>query len=360
MAVDSKNVLIWDPNHMYELNLANRLDIRLFGDAEVINNPDPHSVKNDHRKKVVVRNWWAWVGGLNQPSQDLSWADLVICYTSELINGPWESYYDMTSQHFNNKNLICVANGRYNMDHYPNDLVFDQLGHWFSKIVDICQYQDWRTSDHKPKLFDALLGNAKPHRIFVFNKLIEFDLLDQTFVNLHGSVNYTSPDLINYDDHVITPYARSNSQAIIEGLGHSMGLSIPLNIYQNSWYSIVTETNDSLSNFITEKTAKPLFEKKIFVMFGSPGLLAQLHSMGYQTFHGIIDESYDQEPNDIARWTMAFEQVIKLSKSDHVNIYNTAQTVLDYNHQHICNHKYRLERLQEFLGKHLKKLHDQC
>jgi hypothetical protein len=360
MTVDLKNVLIWDPDCMYELDLANRAGIKLFGNAEVINNPDPHSIKNDHRKKVVVRNWWSWAGGNSQPPQDLSWANLVICYTEELINGPWESYYNMTSRHFNNKNLICVTNGRYNMNHYPDDLVFDHLGHFFSKIVDVCQYQIWDQTTSKPKIFDALLGIAKQHRIFIYEKLIEADLLDQTLLNIHGSVNYTSPDLIEYDDPKITQDARKNSMSGLPGLANGIGVShsIPFKIYQNSWYSIVTETNPSLSNFLSEKTAKPLFEKKIFVMFGSQGSLAHLRSMGYQTFHGIIDESYDQEPNDITRWSMAFEQVIKLSRSDHANVYKTAQTVLDYNHQHICNHKYQLEKLKEFLYKHLRKLND--
>ena len=358
MTVDSKNILIWDPDCMYELNLANRVGIKLFDDAEVIAHHDLHSIKNDHRKKVVIRGWNPWHGGITQPPQDLSWADLVICYNGETIIGPWDLYYDMTSQYFNNKNLICVTNGRFNMDHYPDDLMFEQLEHWFSRIVDVCQYQAWNQTTSKPKIFDALLGIAKDHRIFVYRKLIDADLLDQTLLNIHGSVNYTSPDLIMYDDPIITPYVRSNSQYAMAGLRHGMCLSIPFKIYQNSWYSIVAETNPSLSNFLSEKTAKPLFEKKIFVMFGSQGSLAHLHSMGYQTFHGIIDESYDQEPNDIVRWSMAFEQVIKLSRSDHVNVYKTALPVLDYNHQHICNHKYRLEKLKEFLNKHLKKLND--
>jgi hypothetical protein len=360
MTIDLKNVLIWDPDHMYELNLANRLGIELFGNAEIVSDIDPQQIKNDYRKKVVVRNWWLWRGGKNQLPQDLSWADLLICYTGELINGPWESYYDTTSRHFNNKNLICVTNGRFIMDHYPDDLVFDHLGHFFSKIVDVCKYQAWAQNTSKPKIFDALLGIAKQHRIFVYEKLIDADLLDQTLLNIHGSVNYASPDLIEYDDPIITEDARKNSMRNLPGLANGIGVShsIPFKIYQNSWYSIVAETNPWFSNFLSEKTAKPLFEKKIFVMFGSQGLLAHLHSMGYQTFHGIIDESYDQEPDDIARWSMAFEQVIKLSKADHVNVYKTAQTVLDYNHQRICNHKYRLEKLKEFLDKHLKKLND--
>jgi hypothetical protein len=357
MTIDLKNVLIWDPDHTYELNLANRLGIELFGNAEIVSDIDPQQIKNDHRKKVVVRDWWSWGGG-NQPPQDLSWANLLICYTSELIIGPWESYYDMTSEHFNNKNLICVANGRFVMDHYPDDLVFDHLGHFFSKIVDVCKYQSWDQTTSKPKIFDALLGIAKEHRILVYEKLIEADLLNQTFLNIHGSVNYTSPDLIEYDDPIITEDARKNSMRGLPGLANGIGVShsIPFKIYQNSWYSIVAETNPWFSNFLSEKTAKPLFEKKIFVMFGPQGSLAHLQSMGYQTFHGIIDESYDQEPDHNARWSMAFDQVIKLSKSNHVDVYKTAQTVLDYNHQHVCDHKYRLERLKEFLSKHLIKL----
>jgi hypothetical protein len=340
------------------LNLANRVGIKLFDDAEIINDPDPRSIKNDHRKKVVVRDWWSWRGGKNQPPQDLSWANLLICYTSELINGPWESYYDMTSQHFNNKDLICVTNGRYAMDRYPDDLVFDQLEHFFSKIVDVCQYQDWHTSNHKPKLFDALLGIAKPHRIFVFEKLIELDLLDLTFVNLHACVNYSIPDMIEYDDPKITQYARINSMSSLPGMANGIGVShsIPFKIYQNSWYSIVAETNPNWSNFLTEKTAKPLFEKKLFVLFGSQGLLKRLHSQGYKTFHDVIDESYDQEPNDNLRWSMAFDQLVKLSTANHSELYQQLQPILQHNHQHICNQQSRLTGLKNFLQPHLNSL----
>jgi len=355
MIIDSNNVLIWNPDHIYELGLADLLGIELFDRATVVNDPDPSSIQNDHRKKVVIKNWWSWPDGNNQPAQDLSWADLIICYTSELIYGPWDLFYQTTSQHFNNNKLICVSNGRYNLGHYPTDLVYDQLGHFFSKIVDLCQYQAWDQLSCKPKIFDALLGIAKPHRIFVFQKLVESDLLDQTFVNLHGTLNYTSPDMAEYDDPNITAHARTQSQALVNGLPHGMSLSIPLKIYQHSWYSIVAETNASFSNFISEKTAKPIFEKKIFVLFGASGLLAQLHSMGYQTFHGIIDESYDNEPDDIKRWTMAFEQVKKLAGSDHVHTYYKAQDVLNHNHQHMCDHKYRLQGLKKFLDQHLQR-----
>lgn len=361
MTADTKDIVIWNPDYMYELDLADRIGFKLLENADIITDSDPNIIKKDYRKKVVIKDWWLWEEDFDQSLEDLSWADLIILYTGELINGPWESYYEKTVKKFNNNKLICVANGTYQLTQYPNNLVFDQLGHFLSRIVDVCKYQDWSGDGHKLKIFDALLGKSgekKPHRTFVFDKLIESDLLNQSFVSINGSINYTSPELVDYDDPKITNHDRENSTNRLYGLANGIGVSdsIPFKIYQNSWYSIVTETQGSHSNFFTEKTAKPLFEKKIFVMFGPQNLLSRLHSMGYQTFHGIIDESYDQEPNDIKRWSMAFEQIKKLSKADHRQVYESAQNILNHNHQHICNHKYRLERLKEFLSKHLSTL----
>jgi hypothetical protein len=350
--------ILWNPDYVYELELASRLNFKLFDDnVEVINGPTTHDFKNDYRKKIVIKNWWLFTG-TSQPTEDLSWADLIICYTSELINGPWEHYYKRTVDQFNNKNFICISNGIYNLHSYPDALVYDNLGHFFSKIVDVCRYQEWHTYDHKPKLFDALFGLAKPHRVFVFEKLIEFDLLDQTFVNLHGIVNYSSPDLIEYDDPKITQHSRSNSMSSLPGMANGIGVShsIPFKIYQNSWYSIVAETNSNWSNFLTEKTAKPLFEKKLFVLFGSQGLLKRLHDQGYKTFHDVIDESYDQEPDDNLRWSMAFAQVVKLSTANHIELYQQLQPILQHNHQHICNQHSRLTGLKNFLQPHLNSL----
>jgi hypothetical protein len=358
MILNSQDILIWNPDNVYELDLAERMHVKLFEHAEIINHPDFHAVKNDPRKKIVIRDWWSWEGGDNQPLQDLSWADMLIIYTSEQINGPWHKFYNHTIKQFNNDRLICIVNGLNKIDNYPSDLVFDKLGHFFSKIVDVCQYQEWNIHKEKSKLFDALLGSAKTHRVFVYNKIVESGLLNHAFINLQGHTNYTSPDLHTYDDPKINTQNRFYNQDLISGLanGISVSHSIPFGIYQNSWYSIVAETMDCFSNFLTEKTAKPLFEKKIFVMFGSQGLLRRLHSMGYQTFHGIIDESYDEQVDPMIRWSMAFDQVIKLSTMDHVNVYHKARDILDHNHHHICNHLHRLEPLKEFLQMHLKNL----
>jgi hypothetical protein len=48
---------------------------------------------------------------------------------------------------------------------------------------------------------------------------------------------------------------------------------------------------------MTEKTAKPIWAKRLFVMFGTPGFLKKLHELGFKTFDHVIDESYDSMLN---------------------------------------------------------------
>lgn len=362
---DLKKFIVWNPDYIYELDLAKRLNIDLFDDAELIDGVPTYNIKTDPRIKIVIKNWWCWHGtdATTNPKVDLSWADLVICYTGELINGPWDWYYKKTVEQFNNTNFITVSNGRYDLIDFPEDLVYDSIGHFFSKIADKCQFKECNISDSKPKIFEALFGKGKPHRRFVYNQLEQHNLLDKSFVHLHPGPDdfyYSSPDLADFDDPAIALHNRLENQTHIKDLenGISVSISIPLKIYQNSWYSIVGETNycPVYSNFLTEKTAKPLFGKRLFVLFGAQGLLTRLHSLGYKTFHGIIDESYDQISDPQERWAAAFEQVLKLSTADHAKIYKQIEPILEHNHQHICDHHFRLNGLKTFLNRHLSKL----
>jgi hypothetical protein len=362
--------LLFNLDNNYELRLANKLGVDLLPDCKIVGRMTDQ-LKTDPRKKIAMVHWWCGFGGDLAPV-DLSWADLIVCYTGELINGPWEEYYQKTIAKFNNTNFISVSNGVANMNSYPEDIVFDQLGHFFSKIVDRCYYEEWQISQPKSKIFDALLGIAKPHRVFILSNLTKHNLLDKSFVNIWSKpgkpgypmtdINYTSPELIEVND----PAIQKNKDIIdqwstmicINGLknGISMSHSIPTEIYRQSWYSIVAETGTSDSLFLTEKTAKPIFEKRLFVMFGSMGLLKRLHSQGYQTFGGVIDESYDDEPDDYKRWTMAFDQVIKLSNSEPTLIYQQINPILEHNHATICNQATRLRLLSGFLNKHICRL----
>lgn len=351
-----------DPDYMCELEFAERLGIKLFEPEETFTFQGmDFLIAQDPRKKVVLKHWRNWEG-LGIPKEDFSWADLLVLYTNDVMIGPWESYCQAAMTQYNCKNFICITEGVYQMHDYPKDRVYQDHEHHSNRIVNFCRYEDWNTNPNKPKLFDALIGSVddehiKIHRRFVFDQLEKHNLLNKSFVNIWGSINYRSPELKEYDDPAVGNFRNSTVYRDTFKNGRSMSYSIPIEIYKRSWYTIVSETMAEKSNYITEKTSKPLFEKRLFVIFGPQGLLARLHDLGYQTFGSVIDESYDLEPDNTKRWTMAFEQVLKLSQADHQAVYDQIAPILEHNHNWIVsNQPNRIQGLKDFLDGHINQL----
>jgi len=88
---------------------------------------------------------------------------------------------------------------------------------------------------------------------------------------------------------------------------------------------------------ITEKTFKAIALEMPFVLVAPAGSLEYLREYGFQTFAGIIDESYDEETDDIRR----VEKVVKLLKDlDNLSVYERQQIhqaclpVVEHNYNH--------------------------
>lgn len=76
--------------------------------------------------------------------------------------------------------------------------------------------------------------------------------------------------------------------------------------YRPEWYSqtsfsLVSETFVSQDLFVSEKIFKPLAYWHPLVVFGTPQTLSYIQSLGFETFHHMIDESYDTETNAVDR-----------------------------------------------------------
>ena len=65
--------------------------------------------------------------------------------------------------------------------------------------------------------------------------------------------------------------------------------------------------------FLSEKIYKPMAFKHPFIVFAQPGILKQLREYGYKTFHPFIDESYDDEKDDIKRFDMVVAEIERLN-----------------------------------------------
>jgi len=88
-------------------------------------------------------------------------------------------------------------------------------------------------------------------------------------------------------------------------------------LYEQTYFSVVSETNyfgpgDSRAPFLSEKTFKTIAHRHPFVMLAPSETMACLKDIGYKTFDGFIDETYDKEKNDVTRMKMVLEETRRL------------------------------------------------
>ena len=96
-----------------------------------------------------------------------------------------------------------------------------------------------------------------------------------------------------------TPTTESITHDLIPPFEPRAGDVYQLEIYQQVALDIVAETVFNYPYvYISEKTYRPMMNRRMFVIAGAPGTLSTLHSYGFQTWGDIINEDYDtvQDP----------------------------------------------------------------
>ena len=106
-------------------------------------------------------------------------------------------------------------------------------------------------------------------------------------------------------------------------------------------------------SFVTEKTAKPLLSKRLFVVFSGPNHLRGLKNLGFKTFDNVIDESYDNIDDRTQRLQAAWKTVEYLSTVDPVKLYQEVWPIIEHNHNLIKNFQLRHADVQQFVAKFL-------
>jgi hypothetical protein len=107
----------------------------------------------------------------------------------------------------------------------------------------------------------------------------------------------------------------------------------------NSLFEIITETKFSGEHFFSEKTYTPISMKRPFIMVNGSRSLASLRKIGFKTFSPIIDESYDDDTDDISRMIKIVNEIKKwnqLRLSDPLLFrekYESMNSILEYNYQ---------------------------
>lgn len=274
----------------------------------------------------------------------------VLCNTSNLVFAIETEVHSpalVEHQEFNDiDNLYWIMAGT--VDQYS-----DRIIPW--------QYHIWRVAEMykqlpgaldqlapyapKPRYFDAMLGMRKPHREFVSEQIKKINHTnkivhalgpmpaDSLTVPMNQSSEFIwDPDFEPLPD---MDYLKLNQHIRYHGMIVQMPCVIPTQLFNTTAYSIICETGyENGTHMLSEKTAKALLGRRMFVMFSGAGILKFIRSQGFQTFDGIIDESYDDIQDNIERWTAAFEQVKRLCSMDQQIVLDQVQSICDHNLKH--------------------------
>jgi hypothetical protein len=194
-------------------------------------------------------------------------------------------------------------------------------------------------SNSKTHYFDVLLGCKRTHRDFVYNYIIEKNLIDSVIMTYHRlwhlDIRQTGYILDEDNIQFVEGTEYRNTCSTVKYYGRDITLSqiVPFSIYNNSYYSLVAETNAVNDfNFYTEKIVKPIMAKRLFIVIAGKGYLQNLRELGFKTFDGIIDESYDNEEDAEKRWSMALDQMNYLINQDPMIIQEKIKSIVEFNH----------------------------
>lgn len=138
---------------------------------------------------------------------------------------------------------------------------------------------------------------------------------------------------IDFDNTILTADTLDVNQ-------HNDHSNIVYEHFTNSYVNVVLETfidcEDTGGVFITEKTWKPIRNGQMFIIVGCAGSLRHLKELGFKTFDGIIDESYDDITDVRYKWNCALREVKKIARmstSELHELYMKALPILQHNQQ---------------------------
>tara|TARA_R100000995_G_C3480380_1_gene123508 strand:+ start:717 stop:1895 length:1179 start_codon:yes stop_codon:yes gene_type:complete len=253
---------------------------------------------------------------------------------------------------------------------------------WNFNYVHCRTYFDYLNTDKpnkdkkRSKMYINLNRVPKAHRIRLMMRLMENNLLDDGYNSLMSfplGVEKINKLLLddrkerNSAEEYHFQFPEENKESIRKinkllpmtvdftkpgGSGFAFGsaLSGPSKLANDSYFNIVTESHyREWGGFLSsEKIMKPLISMQPFFVLAQPYTLKYLRDSGFKTFGDIIDESYDNEVDDIKRFNMVIDEITKLFTQNTLDqihdIYYSVFDILEHNFNHL--EKYCKKELQ--------------
>lgn len=194
---------------------------------------------------------------------------------------------------------------------------------------------------------DFLLLNRhwKLHRLLLLSQLHRMGF-EKSLVSWDKQFSFqlNEPQFLMHDDNTefIKLITETSSLLDIQDLTKIAGFGFEnKDIYLKTYLSIVTESiffqehTDFPSGYLSEKVWKPIGHCQPFILAGPSKSLEHIRErFGYKTFHPYIDESYDNEDDDLKRLQMIQIEIAKFAnktKEEKDEFLNNVKEICLYN-----------------------------
>lgn len=252
--------------------------------------------------------------------------------------------------------------------------------HFLTRILDYQENieaqnhsDDIFTKKNKPYKFLFLNGRARPHRKYLWERFREIGLLDHALWTMldgrrsnieHFDLQRNGVQLMTtntpiqilpdgYEVSMFQGYEMNSPEYLHQNIKHELfrglwgDVYINPNPYINTYFSVVTETvYEHPQSFRTEKIAKPLVMAHPWIVAANFGFYRDMRDLGFQTFNGIIDESFDLIDNHQDRMERIVAVIKDLCSQNLNSFLDSAKDICKYNQQHLAEIVPRLK--QEF------------
>jgi hypothetical protein len=237
--------------------------------------------------------------------------------------------------------------------HNKYNIIINYNSEFLSRYVDIpCTWHVW----DQTKIFLNIYNRPTANRLGIASHLLNChaknSVIQFSFGNTIDDLHlYEVEKLLQYDIDSIKKVSSLIVDMPIKSAaidGYSKVLynyqDSVTQLYQHVLVDIVSESHVLGNTFFpTEKTTRPIWLKKPFIVFASRNYLDYLHQMGFQTFCNFWSEDYDgYEGRD--RYIKILQLIDELAKKSPLELermYQNMQSVLDHNYNLLSTQSYR-------------------
>lgn len=285
--------------------------------------------------------------------------DRIIYVTGNMIA---DETYDKWCNENNINTRMCVVP----YAHFELDMAMTayQKNETENKLPSFEEHINFKTNNDT-KTYACLNKRIRPHRVWFYNYLYHSGLLDKGLVSMN-----------QFDNHGYNFEGKTIDMGVVDEISKVLPLVVhgkANNEFDDNFYirrfndkisletymTVISEAHCGDSDqtmFLSEKTFKVIAVNHPFIIMGNKDSMKMMRKIGYKTFDGFIDESYDSLPTH-DRLHAIIESIRKVDGiNDKLSWFKSMEDVIKFNYNTLIGKLFQLPEAMTMVINHVEKL----